>query len=206
MEFLFQLVNGGPFHLYATKGQGRALGRVCRQPGVELGPAHRVLAQKLDPLRTPGVAVGELLHSLGDHGFAEALPRRQHPFPVAGVAARARRSHDQCPAHLRMGDGEAKGQRTAHGEPAYVGLLDVQVLQETAQVFHLVLLGICVRVSGHLRRRVAAVAESDHLVTAGEEVHLGLPTGDVPGEFVTPDQGITFASHFVVDLNSVRVK
>jgi hypothetical protein len=77
------------------------------------------------------------------------------------------------------------------------------MLQQPVHVLYLNFLGIGVWVVGNTGRRVTSVAIGDDLVAAGEEIYLGLLTGDVSGEFMAQHHRIALAGYLVVNVNAV---
>lgn len=69
--------------------------------------------------------------------------------PSGGVcAAGARAGDDDASGHFGVLEGEVEGYISAHGEAANIGLLDIEVAEETVEVIDGVLLGIGVGVGG----------------------------------------------------------
>ena len=175
--------------------QRRTLSGVGRQPSVKLGPTHRVFAQELHPLRPPGVPAA-IMESLSACHYASNRSRSLGSEPAPAEAT--------ISARHRVGDGKPDGHRAAHGQSTNIGLIDAQMLQQPVKVFDLMVLRVSFWVVGHAAGRITTVAVGDDLVAPGEEIHLRLPTSDVSGEFVAPDQGVSLAGHLVVDIYSIR--
>src|SRR5207247_1658311 len=167
-----QLEHGRPRHLDASKRQRVTLGRAAGQVLVELLEADGVLVLELHPRRALGVEVGRLLHALGLELLRRHLGVLAELFTVGHHAAVAGTRHHDGQQAIGIAEREVERGVPALGEPAHVGLLDRERVEEAAEVFDGAVLRVRFRILGDVRRRVAAGVVGDRPVAPREELHL----------------------------------
>ena len=91
----------------------------------------------------------------------------------------------------------------AHREAADVRRGQPEVQKEPPEIFDGVVLRIGAGVGGNIGWGIAARVVCNHLIPAGEEPDLGIPTSMVPREFVDEHQRHTLPIRLVVQAHPV---
>ena len=189
-------------HLHPPHRQGVPLGRLGGEPVAELLPPSGILPEKLNARRPARVGLRDLLHPLRFQPPSQVRRVLLELVPV-GAAPIAAPRHRERQRAIRIAEPEVERGVAAHGEPADVGLRDLQVIQESPDVFHGLLLGEGRGIVGNVRRRVSARVERDRAVAPAEEVDLGAPAEGLAGELVDEDERRPLADHLVEQIDAV---
>ena len=181
-------------------------GRMLREHAGELGPAARILVLVRLPHRRVGIFCrGGRDAFLGEH-LAGLGRQRLHRLALLRIGRRAPAATRRRDRHaaLRIADADMQRGIGAHGMADHVRLLDLERIHQRNDVVARNILRIARRVGRHVRRRIAALAEGDAAMRAGEIPHLRLPGAIVGGIFVHEDDRRAGAGLLAIDPDAVR--
>jgi len=118
-----------------------------------------------------------------------------------GAVARAGHHGGQHP--LRVPERQVQRGEAAHRQADHVRLADLEAVEHSDRVGDRPLLGVRLRVGGHVRRGVAAGRVGDAAIGRREEPHLRLPAPVVAGELVDEQERLALAGLLGVQLHAV---
>jgi hypothetical protein len=122
---------------------------------------------------------------------------------AAPSAANAAAGYHRGQNPLRVPERQVQGGEAAHREADHVRPPDLEAVEHGDRVRHRALLGVRLRVGGHVRRRVAAGRVGDAAIGPREEPHLRLPAAVVAGELVDEQERLALTGLLGMQLHAV---
>ena len=175
-ELVLQIEDRRALALHAELRIGRALGRMLGQHRLELGKPARVLVLELHARGAIGIGLGERGHALllelagDDDGLGAEF------FALAALGAVAGARNQQRARAVGVGEAEMQGGKPAHGQPDDVRLVDLQAVEDRADVVAGARLRVARHAVRHVGGRPAARIEGDAAVAPREDSGLAAPS------------------------------